>query len=98
MDEMAGNNIQETGRSLLENREGSPPTIGVVGVSGTGKSATINALFKTNLAISHTGACTKRFEATEMKLMAREGVAKDEQATLVVVDSPGLGAMPRSLS
>jgi predicted GTPase len=41
-----------------------PPTIGVVGTSGTGKSSTINTMFKTSLEISHTRPCTKEFLAT----------------------------------
>jgi uncharacterized protein len=68
-----------------------PPTIGVIGVSGTGKSSTINVMFKTALEISHTRACTKEFRATEMGMRVLKGPAKDDPINLVVVDAPGLG-------
>jgi small GTP-binding protein len=68
-----------------------PPRIGVVGVSGTGKSSTINSMFKTTLPISHTAACTKNFESTPMELRMTSGVAKDESVKLTIVDAPGLG-------
>jgi len=68
-----------------------PPTIGVVGVSGTGKSSTINAMFKTQLTVGHTRATTKEFQATEAKVRARKGVADGAPGKLVVVDAPGLG-------
>lgn len=67
-----------------------PPTIGVVGVSGTGKSSTINTLFKTQLAISHTTACTKHFEANEVALEMIDGQAAGQQTTLTIYDAPGL--------
>jgi predicted GTPase len=91
MDELTDEEIQEVRRVLLASLEANPPTIGVIGVSGTGKSSTINAMFKTGLKISHTRACTKQFQATPMRLTMKEGVAKNDQATLVVVDAPGLG-------
>ena len=68
-----------------------PPTIGVIGVSGTGKSSTINAMFKTTLEVGHTRATTKRFQATPLLLEMQSGVVKAEQTRLVVVDAPGLG-------
>lgn len=68
-----------------------PPTIGVIGVSGTGKSSTINAMFKTTLKVGHTRACTKEFLATDMEMKILKGPAKDEPVNLVVVDAPGLG-------
>jgi small GTP-binding protein len=68
-----------------------PPTIGLVGVSGTGKSSTINAMFKTNLTISHVVACTKEFRDTDLKVSVTSGEAKGKRALLRVVDAPGLG-------
>ena len=68
-----------------------PPTIGVIGVSGTGKSSAINAMFKTTLEISHTRACTKEFRAIDMGMKILKGPAKDEPISLVVIDAPGLG-------
>jgi small GTP-binding protein len=70
----------------------APPAIGVIGVSGVGKSSTINALFKTDLPISHVAARTKEFVATDLSAEIRErGAAQGEVAMLRVVDAPGLG-------
>ncbi|MEU4560185.1 GTPase [Actinoplanes sp. NPDC023936] len=63
-----------------------PPVIGVVGVSGTGKSSTVNAMFRTDLPISHTTACTKDFWNVELAVQTSQG-----QRLLRVVDAPGLG-------
>jgi predicted GTPase len=79
-----------------------PPTIGVVGVSGVGKSSTINALFRAELETSDTVACTKRFwsldvglELSEKRLQQVAPAVRreldDTKATLRVVDAPGLG-------
>jgi len=68
-----------------------PPTIGVVGVSGTGKSSTINAMFKTDLPISHVVACTKSFRDVNLHVNVTSGQAKGEGSVLRVVDAPGLG-------
>jgi predicted GTPase len=68
-----------------------PPTIGVVGVSGTSKSSTINTLFRTHLPISHTTACTKKFEANEIEMDIHQGKAAGQHTKLVVYDAPGLG-------
>ncbi|MEU7870059.1 GTPase [Dactylosporangium sp. NPDC049140] len=39
----------------------NPPTIGVIGVSGVGKSSTVNTLLGAALPTSDTVACTKEF-------------------------------------
>src|SRR5436189_101062 len=52
------------------------PTICVIGVSGSAKSSTLNTMFHTALPISHTVACTKRFEANELALRMTQGQAQ----------------------
>jgi uncharacterized protein len=68
-----------------------PPTIGLVGVSGTGKSSTINAMFNTRLAVSDVVACTKEFLHTDVSLTMQSGPAQSNSAVLRVIDAPGLG-------
>jgi len=77
--------------AMQDNFGRRPPTIGVIGVSGTGKSSAINAMFKTTLEISHTRACTKEFRAIDMGMKILKGPAKDDPISLVVIDAPGLG-------
>jgi predicted GTPase len=55
-----------------------PPAIGVVGVSGGGKSSTVNALFGTDLSVSHTTAGTAGFGDVGL-------------ARLQAIDAPGPG-------
>lgn len=75
--------------SSLKRELERPPTIGLVGVSGVGKSSTVNAMFKAGLAVSHTTACTKEF--TPVTLTLKQGEARGLQTRLVVKDAPGLG-------
>ncbi|GIJ45970.1 hypothetical protein Val02_28560 [Virgisporangium aliadipatigenens] len=68
-----------------------PPTIGVVGVSGVGKSSTINTMFRTDLPISHTVACTKAVTDVPLRVRVTGGPGAGRDARLVVRDAPGLG-------
>ena len=76
---------------IAKELEEHPPTIGLVGVSGVGKSSTINALFRTQLATSHTVACTKAFECVDLSLDYKRGQANQRAVSLRVIDAPGLG-------
>lgn len=72
---------------LLEN----PPTIGLVGVSGVGKSSTINTLFRTDLTVSHTVAGTKKFDKVDLSLTVKPESGTPTKTNLRVYDAPGLG-------
>ena len=72
---------------LLEN----PPTIGLVGVSGVGKSSTINTLFRTDLTVSHTVAGTKKFDQVDLSLTVKPESGPPAKTNLRVYDAPGLG-------
>ena len=72
-------------------RDEDPVTIGVIGVSGVGKSSIINRLFRTDFAVSATVACTKEFTTEKVALTATRGPAQGISVQLKVVDAPGLG-------
>lgn len=90
-EEQAKKEFEKILPAIKEELEKNPPTIGLIGVSGVGKTSTINSLFKTNLFVSDTVAATKEFEETDIALKFNSGVAKDSSVQLRVVDAPGLG-------
>ena len=57
--------------------------IAVIGQTGVGKSSTVNALFNTNLPVSHFGSCTQSAEL--VRTSTNKGV-------LEIIDMPGLWA------
>lgn len=83
--------FQEIAEIMTKEMQEHPPTIGLIGVSGVGKSSTINAMFRTRLATSDTTACTKAFEAIDLSLPVVNGQAKHQVVSLRVIDAPGLG-------
>ncbi|WP_168221002.1 GTPase family protein [Actinomadura sp. WMMA1423] len=76
---------------LQEELRRKPLTIGVVGVSGVGKSTLVNTMCKTDLPTSPTVACTREFESQDVSITVRGGVVEGYRAKLRVVDAPGLG-------
>jgi predicted GTPase len=82
---------QEALQELISQELKKPPMIGLVGISGVGKSSTINTMFKTNLPISHTRACTTEFREVPLQLQMAQGPAAGQSVQLVVCDAPGLG-------
>lgn len=62
----------------------TPLRVAVIGESGVGKSSTINALFGTELPVSHFGSCTQVSETVSTK--TSKGVP------IEIIDMPGLGA------
>jgi len=83
--------IQQIRSKIREVVNENPPTIGIVGVSGVGKSTTLNVLFRTNLPTSPTMACTKKFQTVDLSLTLNQGIAKGMTVALRVIDAPGLG-------
>lgn len=77
--------------AIMTELKDHPPTIGVVGSSGVGKSSTINSLFNTNLTVSDTVACTKEFRNIDLKVSIKDGLAKGSSSFLRIIDAPGLG-------
>jgi hypothetical protein len=60
-----------------------PVRIAVIGETGVGKTSTINALFNTNLPVSHFGSCTQQAEIIKVSTPKGE---------LEIIDMPGLWA------
>jgi predicted GTPase len=82
--------LQKLLRAVTDEVRRRPPVIGLVGVSGVGKSSTINSLFRTSLATSDTVACTKEFSYNAVETTVSKG-EYTRTALLHVVDAPGLG-------
>lgn len=66
-----------------------PPTIAVIGLSGTGKSSTLNSLFGQRLPVSHSVRGTVAF--TRLELSATPTDSHFGPLPFVFMDAPGLG-------
>ena len=66
---------------LIRDELNRAPRVAVLGKTGVGKSFTINAIFGTSLATSHTKSCTQ-FE--------QEIALKKSSRNLILFDMPGL--------
>lgn len=68
-----------------------PPTLGVIGLSGVGKSSTINSLFGTRRQVSSTTRGTSRFSHSIIDITSARVAEAPVNCKLRIYDAPGLG-------
>lgn len=85
---MSEKDIEELQNSVVERiNEEDPPKIALVGLTGVGKSSTLNALFNAGREINDVVACTR--EAAAVKGTVTEYIGS--KGSVIVYDMPGLG-------
>lgn len=89
IDDVAAQRLEGSVERLAASQQAQqPPTVAMIGLSGVGKSSTINALFgRGDQAVSHTRPCTSVARPVSGDLYEYVG----QKATIVIYDMPGLG-------
>lgn len=72
----------KTVRKKMKDELDTPPKIALLGLTGVGKSSTINALFNAGRPVSHSVPCTQSAEAV---------IVSTNKGKLEIYDMPGLG-------
>jgi len=85
------NIVEQLGDVIADEFVQRPPTIGLIGLSGVGKSSTINAMFGTKLTVSATTRGTKRFWPHRFSIEGKKLLNRSIPAGLTVYDAVGLG-------
>jgi len=84
--------LAETLAGAIEHQfQVSPPTICVIGLSGVGKSSTINSMFGANRAVSATIRGTSRFDAETYDIESTKVAGLRLNCRLRIYDAVGLG-------
>ncbi|MFZ1104774.1 MAG: GTPase [Hyphomicrobiaceae bacterium] len=78
-------------RAIEREFAANPPTIGVIGLSGVGKSSTINSMFGANRTVSATIRGTTRFDADTYEIVSSRVSGLSLSCRLRVYDAVGLG-------
>lgn len=82
-DEALNSKIVKTLKEIFLKDTSKTVKIAVIGECGVGKTSTINAIFNTNLPVSHFGSCTQVAETVKVKTKKGE---------IEIIDMPGLWA------
>src|SRR5688572_28685157 len=78
-------------RAIEREFSANPPTICVIGLSGVGKSSTINSMFGANRTVSATIRGTTRFDADTYEIVSSRVAGLRLSCRLRVYDAVGLG-------
>ncbi len=78
-------------RAVEDEFNRQPPAICVIGLSGVGKSSSINSMFGTNKKVSSTTRGTHRFRTDTFHIVSTRVEGAGVKCALRVLDAPGLG-------
>ena len=85
---MTEDQISKIGEEIIRQKEElGPPRVAFVGLTGVGKSSTLNALFNAGQPTGDIEPCTKK----EAEIYGEYSTFKGSKGSIIVYDMPGLG-------